>query len=340
MIRGNRVPLVILVAFTLLLFGCDLDDSVPYQLETPAWFPEMEVPDENPLTAERIALGRKLFYDPLLSLDSTVSCGSCHQPEKAFSDGLPKSVGVNNALGMRNAPTLANVGYAPRLFHDGGVSTLELQSQAPIFSEVEMNFSIAGFLERIRENEQYRVMFRVAYAREPDAFGISRALASFQRSLISSNSRFDQFNYQGDESALSVSEVRGMDLFFSERAECSSCHTPPLFTNHAYENIGLYVNYADSGRARITHLAEDNGRFKVPSLRNVELTAPYMHDGSLETLEQVVGHFSNGGMPHSNKSHLVHPLNLSEQEKADLVAFLKTLTDHQFVSDPDIQSPN
>lgn len=295
----------------------------------------MEIPADNQLTHARIDLGRKLFYEPLLSSDSSVSCASCHLQENAFTDGLPISIGVGGALGMRNAPTLANTGYAPLLFHDGGVETLELQSQSPIFAVEEMNFSIAGFLERIEDDDVYKAMFQKAYEREPDAFGISRAIASFERTMISGNSRFDQYYYQNDVSALSDAEIRGMNLFLSSETNCEGCHQLPLFTNFEFENIGLYTTYADSGRARITHLAEDRGKFKVPSLRNVEVTGPYMHDGSIQSLEEVVTHFNSGGVNHVNQSSSVQSLALTNQEQEDLVAFLKSLTDQSFLNNPD-----
>lgn len=336
----KRIPILIWSAFLFIATGCETDDPIPYELKIPSWFPEMAIPPDNQLTQARIDLGRKLFYEPLLSSDSSVSCGACHQQELAFTDGLPKSMGVDGVIGLRNAPTLANVGYAPRLFHDGGVSDLELQSQQPIFSPEEMNFSIAGFLERIADDEEYRWMFNEAYGREPDAFGITRAIASFERTFISGNSRFDHYTYQGMETALSEQELRGKTLFFSDGTKCATCHQPPLFTNYAYENIGLYLNYADSGRARISHLPEDRGRFKVPTLRNIELTAPYMHDGSMQSLEQVVVHFNSGGVGHPNQSADILPLNLTAQQQADLVAFLRTLTDQQFLTEPDLSEPD
>ncbi len=328
-----------LSAFLLALFilsSCREDCPVPFKINTPAWFPEMEIPAENQLTQARIDLGRKLFYEPLLSSDSTVSCGTCHLPEMAFTDGLSVSAGVDGATGMRNAPTLANIGYAPLLFHDGGVETLELQSQQPIFSNEEMNFSIAGFLERIDGDEEYLRMFRAAYDREPDAFGITRAIASFERTLISGNSRFDKYYYQQDLDALSDAEIRGMNLFLSSEANCESCHQLPLFTNFEFENIGLFTTYADSGRARISHLVEDQGKFKVPTLRNIQLTAPYMHNGSMQSLQEVVVHFNDGGVGHVNQSAEVQPLGLSAQEQEDLVAFLHSLTDQPFVNNPDL----
>jgi cytochrome c peroxidase len=223
---------------------------------------------------------------------------------------------------------------------DGGVQTLELQAQSPIFTHEEMDFTIAEFLERIEGDEEYERMFREAYDREPDAFGISRSIAAFERTFISANSRFDQYEYQNDVDALSESEKRGRDIFFSTETACTECHVPPLFTNFEFENIGLYANYVDTGRARITELAEDIGKFKVPNLRNVEMTAPYMHNGSINTLEEVVEHFNSGGVGHPNQSQLIKPLGLSEQDKADLVAFLRSLTDQQFLNNPDLTEPN
>lgn len=334
----KRIPIFIWAAF--LLSGCSKDPVVPYPLDVPSWFPKMEIPAENQLTQARVDLGRKLFYEPLLSLDSSISCSSCHLQEKAFTDGRLLSLGVDDAIGMRNAPTLANIGFAPYFFHDGGVLTLELQSQQPIFSVDEMRFSIAGFLQRIANDQEYKRMFQEAYGREPDAFGITRAIASFERTLISGNSRFDQYEYQGISDALSASEIRGRELFFSSQAKCSSCHEPPLFTNYAFENIGLYLNYADSGRARISHLEEDKGKFKVPTLRNIELTGPYMHDGSFQTLQEVIEHFNTGGVGHPNQSEDVKPLNLTEEQKADLVAFLSTLTDQAFIIDQRLSDPD
>ena len=335
----RRIPILVWSAL-FFVAGCAKDECAPYDLELPSWFPEMEIPAENELTKARVELGRKLFYEPLLSSDSSISCASCHLQEKAFTDGIPISIGVNNAIGLRNAPTLANIGYAPRFFHDGGVETLELQSQQPIFSVEEMNFSIAGFLERIEGNEEYLRLFDEAYNRTPDAFGISRAIASFERTIISGNSRFDQYEYQGDITALSESEIRGRALFFSSETECSSCHVPPLFTNYEYENVGLYLNYADSGRARISHLDEDKGKFKVPTLRNIELTAPYVHNGSMASLEEVINHFNDGGVGHPNQSGKVKPLGLTEQEKQDLVAFLRSLTDQSFIIEPELSDPD
>lgn len=270
----------------------------------------------------------------------TVSCGSCHQQENAFTDELPIAVGIEDRLGLRNTPTLANIGYTDRMFMDGGVITLELQSQSPIFAHEEMDFTIAGFLQRIAGDTEYERMCREAYNQEPGAFGISRSIAAFERTFISAHSRFDAYEYESDANALSEAEKRGRDLFFSNATNCTECHVPPLFTNFEYENIGLYVNYTDTGRMRITELFADNGKFKVPNLRNVALTAPYMHDGSFQTLAEVVEHFDSGGVNHINQNELIRPLGLTEQDKADLVSFLGSLTDQSFITNPDLSDPN
>ena len=335
--------IIFLFALVASFSACQKDAEVPVVQDfqnIPSWFPEMEIPAENQLTQARIDMGRKLFYEKKLSRDESISCGSCHKLEKAFTDAETIAIGVEGRLGLRNTPTLANIGYTDVMFMDGGVMTLELQAQSPIFAHEEMDFTIAEFLDRIDGDAEYETMFHQAYDREPDGFGISRAIAAFERTFISGRSRFDAYEYQGDANALSEAEKRGRDIFFSSEAACAECHVPPLFTNFEFENIGLYQEYADTGLARITQLDEDKGKFKVPNLRNVAETAPYMHNGSLATLEEVVAHFNAGGVGHVNQSPLIKPLGLTEQEKADLVAFLHSLTDQSFISNPDFSDPN
>lgn len=330
----------LLFAVALTLHSCEEDEEPVSELVTvPSWFPELPVPPDNVLTADRIALGRRLFYDPLLSADSSISCASCHIQELAFTDGRPMAIGVQGRVGLRNAPSLTNVAYVPELNADGGIPTLELQSQAPIFAHEEMDFTIAGFLERIENDASYEAMFQAAYGRQPDAFGISKGLAAFERTFISANSRFERYEYLNDATALSEIEKRGMELFFSASTQCGTCHVPPLFTTFDYENIGLYASYADSGRARITQLSSDNGKFRTPTLRNIALTAPYMHDGSMTALRDVVEHFNAGGVGHVNQSEWVRPLGLTSEQVDDLVAFLQTLTDESFVNYPSLASP-
>lgn len=308
-------------------------DETPYELDLPPGFPYPDIPEDNELTAARVALGKRLFYDPILSEDSTVSCATCHKQALAFADDVAVSPGVKGRLGFRNSPTLANVAYLERLNKDGGVTKLGLQPVVPIEDHNEMNLPLQEAVRRLREHAGYPVDFQRAYGEEASPFTLTRALASFMRTLISGDSRYDRY-INGEESALSEAEKRGLALFFSERASCGSCHSGFNFTDDSFRNNGLYETYADPGRRRVTQNAEDEGRFRVPTLRNIALTAPYMHDGSLPTLEAVVEHYAGGGAAHPNKDSLIRQLQLSELEKMDLIAFLEALTDSSFISNP------
>lgn len=303
-----------------------------YRLEIPKGFPIPYIPADNELTESRVLLGKTLFYDPILSSDSSVSCASCHQIHLAFTDGKSISKGIDNRTGMRNTPTLTNMAYSGLLMFDGGIKSLELQVLAPIADHNEMDSDMNLVIERLKKNKKYISLFKKAYQREPDAFGITRSIAAFQRTLISGNSPFDKYYFQGDTTVLSASEKRGMELFFSESLACSECHSGFNFTNYLFENNGLYTVYADTGRARITNLSSDVGKFKVPTLRNVEYTSPYMHDGSFASLEEVIEHYALGGKNHVNKSVLIKGFNISETEKQDLINFLKSLSDREFLN--------
>jgi cytochrome c peroxidase len=341
----SRLPLSmkelgIFVVLVVSLFACRKETAEPViaapepLLAVPTGFPFPEFPAGNELTPARWALGKKLFYDPVLSRDSTLSCASCHHAAKAFSDTVAFSPGVGGLPGTRNSPTLANIGYHPYFTREGGVPTLEMQILVPIQEHNEFDFNILLIAERLKRDTAYVRMSREAYDREPDAFVITRSIACFERTFVSGQSRYDQYFFQGKTSALTAAEKRGKDLFFSEKTNCSQCHSGFNFTNYTFENNGLYANYPDPGRFRLTELEGDRARFKVATLRNVALTAPYMHDGSLQTLEAVVEHYNSGGQPHPNKSSLVRPLGLSAGEKADLLAFLRSLTDETFVNNP------
>jgi cytochrome c peroxidase len=301
-------------------------------LKVPAGFPEPDFPRENELNKTRWALGKKLFYDPVLSRDSTKSCASCHHPAHAFSDTVAFSPGVEGRSGVRNAPTLANVAYQPYYLREGGVPTLEMQILVPIQEHHEFGFNILLIADRMMRDSAYLRMSCEAYGRDPDPFVITRSIACFERTLISGESRYDQFHFQAQTDALTPSEKRGMDLFFSDKTNCSTCHSGFNFTNYAFENNGLYVDYKDLGRMRLTDKETDKALFKVPTLRNAALTAPYMHDGSLPTLEAVVNHYNSGGKAHPHKNALIRPLGLSAQEQHDLIAFLGALTDDHFVN--------
>jgi cytochrome c peroxidase len=325
---------------SLILLSCTARDEEMDEpgdnslMQIPAGFPAPAIPADNEINPERFALGKKLFYDPVMSRDSSVSCASCHRPEFAFSDTQAFSKGVNDAPGTRNAPSLANVAYHPYFTREGGVPTLEMQVLVPIQEHVEFDYNILRIAERMNRDSTYRQMSQRAYNRLPDPFVITRSIACFERTLISGNSRYDEYRYRGIRSALNESEKRGMDLFFSNRTQCSSCHGGFNFTRYAFENNGLYSLYADPGRFRLTGDSSDLARFKVPSLRNVELTAPYMHDGSMATLSDVIQHYNTGGKAHPHKNPLIRPLGLTPGEKKDLESFLISLTDPDFVRNP------
>ncbi|MCB0737264.1 MAG: c-type cytochrome [Bacteroidetes bacterium] len=304
--------------------------------ESPEGFPDIEFPDDNRFSSSRWKLGKKLFYDPILSSDSSIGCFSCHNASLAFSDDKKFSFGVNNAEGKSNAPTLTNVAYHPYFNRDGGVPTLEMQVLVPIQEHNELNNNIVEIAEKLKGIPEYVEMAKQAYNREPDAFVITRALATFERTLVSGNSPYDYVNTGRLNSAMTRSAKRGMELFFDERSGCINCHSGSNFTNYSFENNGLYKEYADSGRMRITGLEEDRAKFKVPTLRNVELTAPYMHDGSMQTLEEVVRHYSAGGNGHINQSPFINSLLLSEKDIADMVEFLKSLTDMSFTTNANL----
>ncbi len=291
-------------------------------------FPEIEYPAGNSPTDARITLGEKLFFDPILSRDYSISCSSCHLVDNAFSDSVSFSSGVGGAKGDSNAPSLLNVAYAPYMNRDGGVPTIEMQVLVPVQEHKELDNNIVLIAERLKNIEEYVSMSKEAYDREPDPYVITRALAAYERTLISDKSKFDA--YDNFNASLSEEELRGMNLFYSSKTSCSSCHSGFNFTNYSFQNNGLYQQYADSGRMRITKKEADRALFKVPSLRNIELTAPYMHDGSLSTLEEVLEHYGSGINTHPNLSEvLLEPLTLTSDEQSAIIAFLKTLTDER-----------
>jgi cytochrome c peroxidase len=324
----------------LVLAACQKEDPAPalpqdtdvYTLSIPTGFPMPDIPADNALTKSRVALGRRLFYDPALSADSTRSCASCHAPHLAFSDSTAVSLGIENRAGTRNAPTLANVAYQQKLLREGGVPTLEMQILVPFQERHEFDFNILLAAERLNRMPEYVQMAETAYGRKPDAFVITRSIAAFERTLLSGDAPFDQWFFQGKNEAISASAKRGYDLFQSEKLNCGTCHTGFLLTNQSFTNNGLYEVYPDSGRFRLTGLESDRAVFKVPTLRNIALTAPYMHDGSLPTLEAVLDHYQTGGKAHPNKSPLLKPFALTAQERTDLLAFLQSLTDSGFVT--------
>ncbi len=300
-------------------------------IEVASHFPSIQFEETNPYSPEKAELGKKLFFDPTLSLDSTISCSSCHFEHLAFTDGKSLSTGVEGRKGKRNAPTLLNTAFLNRLNWDGGTTTLETQMLVPIGDHSEMNSSIPIIMDRLNNNSEYIQEFESVWNEKPSPFNFTRSLGMYLRTLISDNSRYDQFT-QGDY-IFSKNEKRGHDLFFSDSLNCSSCHTPPLFTNQQFLNNGLDTLSLDSGKARVTFKHEDLGLFKVPTLRNIEITGPYMHDGRISSLEEVLDHYENNVQAHFNKSELIHSFHLSKEDRNCLIEFLSCLTDEKYRKD-------
>jgi len=298
----------------------------------PSGFPDISFPEDNLYSYQRWLLGKKLFFENDLSRDQTINCASCHKQEYAFADNVSFSPGVDNAAGVRNASTLTNVAYNPYFLSEGGTATLETQIAIPIQEHNEFDFNIVLVAERLNLKNELVVLSQSAYGRDIDPFVITRSIATYERSILSGNSAYDKYHFQNNTSALNESELNGMALFNGE-AKCNACHNDFNFTNYSFENNGLYEVYEDSGRFRLTELEEDIAKFKVPTLRNVELSSPYMHDGSVNSLENVVEHYSTGIIDHPNKNPILENLNLSEIEKVDLVNFLKSLSDYDFINE-------
>jgi cytochrome c peroxidase len=325
-----------LVFILFFLFSCK-NEPAPviatppeFSIQVPEGFPQVPFPDDNKPTQARIELGKKLFFDPILSKDSTISCSSCHIERNAFTQNSKVAVGVHDSLGHRNVLSLTNVAYNSTFFWDGGTPTLELQAIAPIVSPFEMQEDIENVIKKLARHPNYPSLFDKAYARGVDEYSLIRALASFERTILSGNSAYD--TYLKDSTTFSAKQLEGKRLFFSEKTNCSKCHSGFNFTNQRFENNGLYEQYSDEGRQRVTARIQDRAKFKVPTLRNVALTAPYMHDGSLESLEAVIAHYNSGGASNPQKSTFVRPLGLSAEEQEALVSFLNSLTDKKFIS--------
>jgi cytochrome c peroxidase len=295
--------------------------SVPAPLGLDEYY---AVPADNPVTSAGIALGRRLFLDPLLSADRSIACASCHQPTHAFADTLALSRGVNGQHTLRNAPSILNRAYGKTLFWDGRAASLEEAVLQPIQNPREMALPLDSLVRRLRDDASYRAAFRVVFSgEEVTARNVARALSTYLRSLRSGGSAYDRY-MNGDRDALSAEAVAGLRLFVG-KANCSACHVPPTFTDERFHNTGVSASAADSGRVGVTTRPADRGKFKVPTLRNVALTAPYMHDGSLLTLEAVVELYERGGGPNPNLDLEIHALRLSPDEKRALIAFLRSL---------------
>ena len=342
-----------------VLPGCGSDSTSPapplvapdtLRLEGPANLPRFRVPEDNPLTVQGVALGRKLYYDPILSRDQTQACASCHAQEFAFSDhGRRFSVGIHGTLGTRSAPALINTAWIRTAFWDGRRGSLEDQARDPVPNPIEMDLPWAEALPRLRGHPEYPALFKAAFlSAEITEDRVVQAIAQFERTIISANSKYDR--RQRGEVEFTPPEERGFELFFTEAGDCFHCHGNSLFTTDEFRDIGLELNpaAADSGRARVTGDPGDLGKFRTPTLRNVEYTAPYMHDGRYATLEDVIRHYEEHIQRSANLDVLLlarldridHGLRLTDQDIDDLVSFLKTLSDPEFLTNPDYSDPN
>lgn len=355
--------LICWLSISLVIFSCRKDNTyylpTPYNLEIPSHFPDMIIPADNPMTVEGVELGRFLFYEKRLSGDNTQSCASCHLPSASFSDPNQYSTGIDGIQGNRHSMALVNLGWEDFFFWDGRKTTLETQILEPVPNPIEMHQSWKRTVEKLNADVTYRNRFFKAFGEEGiDSTKATKAIAQFIRTLISGESKFDvMYKYENNlalnssEQAIlqtvDVEEWAGYDLFKSlNGADCFHCHNGPLMRVKKFSNNGLMPNsFDDKGRASVTNNPEDNYKFKVPTLRNIALTAPYMHDGRFATLDEVIEHYSSG----IHMSPTIDPLiefgsqggvQLDAQEKYLLKKFLLTLTDQKFVTNPNFQDPN
>jgi cytochrome c peroxidase len=284
-------------------------------------------PAANPISPEKLALGRRLFFERRLSSDGRTACATCHQPARAFSDGLTVPIGVSGRAGRRNVPSLLNRAYGQRFFWDGRAETLEEQVAMALEGPTDLDLSPTEAVARIAGDRGYVAAFKAAFGEPVSATGLTRALATFVRGQLSADSAFDRFA-AGNRRALSARAQQGFELF-NGKANCWLCHAGPLLTDERFHNTGVSWG-RDAGRFEFTDHPDDRGRFKTPSLRNVAVTAPYMHDGTVATLEAVVEFYDRGGQSNPNLDRLIQRLRLSSEERQGLVAFLRSLTGSQF----------
>ncbi len=322
------------LSFALISLGVALAAS-----SLPPYFPDLPVPSDNPQTPAKIALGRQLFYDARLSADNTISCASCHQQQFAFSNaGNKVSTGIRGQRGSRNAPSLGNVAWRKSYFWEGGSPSLELQAMGPITAHDEMGMEPSVLTRKLSSIAGYAGQFKAVFSDGVTMLNVTKAISAFTRTLITANSPFDRYR-AGDLEAMTPAAVRGMELFLGEKGDCFHCHGGFNFTDEALHNTGVNLENRDLGLARLTGKKTDEGKFKTPTLRNVALSKPYMHDGSIGTLEAVLEHYNSGGKDNDNVDVLMRPLELSKSEIADLIAFLNALTDKSFITDSRFSRP-
>lgn len=352
----------------LLAVACEPDEPSPdsgrdlsgipyepraFEPDIPESFPRIVADPDNPLTEAGVSLGHHLFFDPILSLDSSMSCSTCHLPSKGFADGLAVSVGVDGIAGTRSAMSIFNVGFAKRgLFWDGRAASLEAQALEPVENPIEMHEQWPNVEKKLKRHESYPEMFRKAFGiRHTDEISselAARAMAQYMKTLVVGGQSKYHRALRG-ETFFDEEQQNGFDMWFDVSpfypdAECGHCHNGPLLTvddyfNNGIENVSSLDDFPDKGRGEVTGVKYDNGKFRAPNLINIALTAPYMHDGRFETLEEVVEHYNSGGHYAVNIDANLRPLQLTEQQKQEIIAFMHTFTDTSFRSNPLFQSP-
>jgi len=295
--------------------------------KVPLGLPPFDFPANNPYSAAKAELGRLLYFDRRLSADGSVACATCHDPKFAFTDGAAVSTGIKSQKGGRSAPTVINSAYSLAQFWDGRAASLEEQAKGPMANPIEMGNTHEALVGNLRGIAGYLPLFAKAFGDDTiDIDRVAMAIATFERTVLSGNAPYDRYK-RGDKKAMTPEQVRGMSVFF-DKAKCDKCHEGANFTLNMYANLGIGSDKPepDVGRFEVTKKPEDWGTFKTPTLREIEHTAPYMHDGSLKTLEEVVEFYNKGGIKNKNLDANLKPLNLTEQQKKDLVAFLKALS--------------
>lgn len=308
-------------------------------IEPPLGLPDVAVPADNPPTSQTVALGRKLYYDKALSVDNSIACASCHDPEAGFADPNQFSEGVGGELGGRQAPPVMNAAYFTTQFWDGRAASLEEQAGGPVENPVEMAFTHEGVVERLSEDPVYAELFKEAWGEGPIAFEmVAKSIASFERTVLVGNSPFDRYMFGDDKEAMTEDAVRGLDVFTDpEKGNCEVCHEIneeegyALFTDNKFHNLGVGAeldgSLADIGRFEVSQVETEKGAFKTPHLRNIADSAPYMHDGHLKTLKEVVDFYVGAGNSNDFRDEEIHELDhLSGQERADLIAFMEALS--------------
>lgn len=332
--------IISLALLVISCYACSDEDELnqasnhPISIFIPDYFPEVKYPiQQNMPTDAGVKLGKKLFYDGRLSANNVISCGFCHQQEFAFTHhGHSVSHGVDNGIGFRNSQPIQNLIFFDEFNWDGASIHLELQPIIPITSDFEMGESLENIIQKLKTDDEYNQLFKVAFNEDISADNILKALAQFMATMVSAQSKYDEY-LQGNSSVLTNDELQGLSLF---NQQCSSCHSGALFTNQEYMNNGLPVNpnLRDIGRMRVTGVLADSLRFRVPSLRNVAKSFPYMHDGRFQTLEAVLNHYRNGIVQHPTLApELQNGIVLTDQEVNQIISFLNTLTDETFLTD-------